>query len=207
MNDKKLNLIKSGMKLFAAKGYHQTSIQEIATDAGISKGGFYLYFQSKEDFIATAIQYFNTEISERIVSVKQENTPPRQSLAKQITVVTKYIYRYKDFIIMYLRENIPIGENTDKLIHQMKTQNFHWLKENVEAIYGEKVNPYIVDAVVQLEGLMHGYFQWMVVNHVQIDVEKIGSYLVRRLDDIVQGMTRQNEEALLRSEEHTSELQ
>src|SRR5690625_4088940 len=82
----------------------------------------------------------------------------------------------------------------------MKTKNFHWLKENIEAIYGEKINPYIVDAVVQLEGLMHGYFQWMVVNHVQIDVEKIGSYLVRRLDDIVQGMTRQNEEALITEE-------
>src|SRR5699024_6699809 len=119
---------------------------------------------------------------------------------KQITVVTKYIYRYKDFIIMYLRENIPIGENTDKLIHQMKTQNFHWLKENIEAIYGEKINAYIVDAVVLLEGLMHGYFQWMVVNHVQIDVKKVGSFLVRRLDDIVLGMTRQNEEALITEE-------
>lgn len=200
MNDKKLNLIKSGMKLFAAKGYHQTSIQEIATDAGISKGGFYLYFQSKEDFIATAVQYFHTEISDRIALVTEENAPPKQNLAKQITVVTKYIYRYKDFIIMYLRENIPIGENTDKLIHQMKTQNFHWLKENIEAIYGEKINTYIVDAVVQLEGLMHGYFQWMVVNHLQMDVEKIGSFLVRRLDDIVQGMTRQNEEALITEE-------
>ena len=200
MNDKKLNLIKSGMKLFAAKGYHQTSIQAIATDAGISKGGFYLYFQSKEDFIATAVQYFYKEISDRIALVKQENFPPKQSLAKQITVVTKYIYRYKYFIIMYLRENISIVENTDKLIHQMKTQNFHWLKDNIEAIYGEKINAYSVDAVVQLEGLMHGYFQWIVVNHVQINIEKVGSYLVRRLDDIVQGMTRQNEEALITEE-------
>src|SRR5699024_3765826 len=116
------------------------------------------------------------------------------------TVVTKYIYRYKDFIIMYLRENIRIGENTDKLIHQMKTQKLHWLKENIETIYGEKINTYIHDTVVQLEGLMHGYFQWMVVNHLQIEGEKIGSFLVRRLDDIVQGMTRQNEEELITEE-------
>src|SRR5699024_5708766 len=47
---------------------------------------------------------------------------------------------------------------------------------------------------------MHVYLQWMVVNHLQIDVEKIGSFLVRRLDDIVQGMTRQNEEALINEE-------
>src|SRR5699024_11257289 len=87
-----------------------------------------------------------------------------------------------------------------KLIHQMKTQNFHWLKKNNVVIDGEKINTYSVDAVVQLEGLMHGYFQWMVVNHLQIDVEKIGSFLVRRLDDIVQGMTRQNEEALINEE-------
>src|SRR5699024_12493651 len=123
MNDKKLNLIKSGMKLFAAKGYHQTSIQEIATDAGISKGGFYLYFQSKEDFIATAVQYFHTEISDRTVLVTEENATPKQNLAKQITVDTKYIYRYKDFIIMYLRENITIVEITNNLMYKMKNKH------------------------------------------------------------------------------------
>lgn len=197
MNEKKLALIRSGMKLFAEKGYHQTSIQEIATAAEISKGGFYLYFQSKEDFIAIAIQHFHSEMFEQMEAIKVENIPPKQSLAKQLTIVTRYIYKNRDFITMYLRENISIGNNADKLFRELKAQNFQWLKIKIEEIYGEKINPYIMDTVVQLEGLMHGYFQWMVINHVQINVERIGFFLVRRLDDIVKGMINQNEEALI----------
>ncbi|WP_425574658.1 TetR/AcrR family transcriptional regulator, partial [Streptomyces rhizosphaericus] len=38
MNEKKLKLIENGMKLFAKKGYYHTSIQEIASESGVSKG-------------------------------------------------------------------------------------------------------------------------------------------------------------------------
>ncbi|MTW87604.1 TetR family transcriptional regulator [Virgibacillus dakarensis] len=44
MIEKKLLLIEKGINLLARKGYHTTSIQEIATAAVVSKGAFYLYF-------------------------------------------------------------------------------------------------------------------------------------------------------------------
>lgn len=197
MKDKQLRLLESGVKLFAERGYYQTSIQEIAANAGISKGGFYLYFQSKEDFLAIAIEHFSEEIFRRIESVKKENVSSRHCFAKQITVLTQYILKYKDFIFMHLRENISIGKDTDQLIRQMQLQNFHWLRENIQAIYGEQVNPYLVDMVIQLEGLLHGYFKHIVVDQQQVDANKIGSFLVRRLDDIVRGMMEKNEEPLI----------
>jgi AcrR family transcriptional regulator len=50
-NDKQ-DLLKSvAMKLFAVKGYHETSISQIAKEAGISKGLLYNYYQSKEDLL------------------------------------------------------------------------------------------------------------------------------------------------------------
>src|SRR5690625_4970932 len=87
MNDKQMQLIQAGIKLFAGKGYYHTSIQEIATEAGVSKGSFYIYFQSKEEFIAKAFQYFYNQLTERLGRVKNENLPPRKVLAKQITVL------------------------------------------------------------------------------------------------------------------------
>jgi AcrR family transcriptional regulator len=41
------------LKLFAAKGYAATSINDIAQTAGISKGLMYNYFKSKEDVLQT----------------------------------------------------------------------------------------------------------------------------------------------------------
>ncbi|MFC4558032.1 TetR/AcrR family transcriptional regulator [Virgibacillus kekensis] len=197
MNEKKLKLIEAGIKLFAEKGYHKTSIQEIATAAGVSKGAFYLYFQSKEDFIMTAFHYYHHEISQQIEAVKNDNHSPRESLAKQIEVVIRYIYEYKDFLTMQLRENFSVGENTDTFIHQMKMQNFHWLRENIIDIYGEKAEEHIIDLVIQLEGLMNGYFRWIVVDHVDMDAKELGEYLVRRMDDLVIGIFAQQETPLI----------
>ncbi|HLR67748.1 TetR/AcrR family transcriptional regulator [Virgibacillus alimentarius] len=200
MNEKKRKLIESGVKLFATKGYHQTSIQEIATDAGISKGGFYLYFHSKETFIASAIEHFQKQIFERMEAVGLENIPPRQRLAKQMTVLTEYIFKYKGFIIMHLREDISMGKSADDLIKQTNIRSFHWLKQSIYAIYGEHMKPYLVDSIIQLEGLMHSYFKCIVIDHIDISAERIGSFLMKRLDDIVYGMMRGKEDALITEE-------
>src|SRR5690625_3978345 len=166
MNEKKLNLMEKGLTLFAEKGYHATSIQEIASEAGISKGAFYLYFQSKEDFLATSIDYIYTEITSRISQINLENLTAREILAKQITELFSYIDRYKGFIMMYVTESISIGERMDSLIEKMKLENFHWMKDAMENIYGDRIKDLLMDAVIQLDGLLNGYFKWIVMHDI-----------------------------------------
>jgi len=46
-------LLEAGKKLFVSKGYHGTSMREIADEAGLALGGIYNHFDSKEDiFVA-----------------------------------------------------------------------------------------------------------------------------------------------------------
>ncbi len=44
MKEKERLIIESAMKLFATKGVNATSVQEIVTASGISKGAFLLIF-------------------------------------------------------------------------------------------------------------------------------------------------------------------
>lgn len=46
--EKRKLILDSSLKVFALKGYHETSIASIASEAGISKGLIYNYFESKE---------------------------------------------------------------------------------------------------------------------------------------------------------------
>ncbi|MFD1363290.1 TetR/AcrR family transcriptional regulator [Lentibacillus salinarum] len=197
LNPKKLKLIEAGMKLFAEKGYHTTSIEAIAAEAGVSKGAFYLHFHSKKDFIMTAFHYYHQEISARIKHVQQQGLAPRDSLAQQIGVVTKYIYKYKDFLTMHLRENIAIGQSTDAFIQQMQLEHFNWLRYNVKKIYGNSMEAYYPDMIIQLEGLMNGYFKWIIIDGIEIDWNHLGAYLVRRMDDMVDGMLKREEAPLV----------
>ncbi len=56
IRDQKRKLIlDTALDLFASKGYYNTSINDIARKAGISKGLMYNYFGSKEELIETII--------------------------------------------------------------------------------------------------------------------------------------------------------
>ncbi|GAB3789525.1 TetR/AcrR family transcriptional regulator [Virgibacillus kimchii] len=196
MNDKQMRLIQAGIKLFADKGYYHTSIQEIATEAGVSKGSFYLYFQSKEEFIAKAYRYFYNIVTEKLERVKNEKLPPREILAKQITILMELMYNYKDFFRMHIRENITIGEDINRLIHEIKEYNFNWMKEMILSIYGESQRKLLLDTVIQFDGLLNAYFKWMVFNDLKVDKTRAGTFIISRLDDVVDGMNHKAEQPL-----------
>lgn len=196
MNERKTELIKSGIRLFADKGYHETSIQDIATAAGISKGAFYLYFESKAAFIGTTFEYFHTQIMERMEKVYEKELSPLENLANQISVIIDYIDDYKVFIVMQLRENSLFGKSVNELMERIREDNYHWMYNSIIAIYGSEIQRYEMDIIIHLEGLIHGYFKWIVMDQLEIDKTKAGKYLVRRLDNMVQGILQDNDEPL-----------
>lgn len=51
--EKRNNIALSCINLFCEKGIQQTSIDEIAKNAGVAKGTIYLYFKNKEEIIFT----------------------------------------------------------------------------------------------------------------------------------------------------------
>ncbi|MCG6189289.1 TetR/AcrR family transcriptional regulator [Maribellus maritimus] len=58
---KKELIMETALELFAEKGFHATSISQIAKKAGISKGLTYNYFESKKEILDELIQHgFNT---------------------------------------------------------------------------------------------------------------------------------------------------
>jgi AcrR family transcriptional regulator len=55
---KKMELVEIAEKLFLDKGYEETSVEDILKASGLSKGGFYHYFKSKEEVLAESINQF-----------------------------------------------------------------------------------------------------------------------------------------------------
>lgn len=57
-------LLKSALKLYTEKGYHSTTVDEIAKNAGLSTGVAYRYFKNKKDMLLAAITYGFSVIKE-----------------------------------------------------------------------------------------------------------------------------------------------
>jgi len=56
--ERKKQIIHAGLKLFREKGYDQTTVSNIIDEAGISKGGFYHHYDSKEQLLEDVARMF-----------------------------------------------------------------------------------------------------------------------------------------------------
>ncbi|KGK82244.1 TetR/AcrR family transcriptional regulator [Clostridium sp. HMP27] len=71
--NKKKELLKVAEKLFLDKGYEQTSIDDILKESGISKGGFYHYFKSKDEVLSESINNIIEESIEYLMPTVEDN--------------------------------------------------------------------------------------------------------------------------------------
>jgi AcrR family transcriptional regulator len=74
---------ENGKKLFEKQGLRKTSVEELAQAVGISKGAFYLFYESKEELFMEILESLETDFRARIfdfsVSAKEN---ARELLAK-----------------------------------------------------------------------------------------------------------------------------
>lgn len=56
MNNNREMIVNETLRLFSVKGYSSTSIHDILDATGLSKGGLYNYFRSKEEIFSAVLQ-------------------------------------------------------------------------------------------------------------------------------------------------------
>jgi AcrR family transcriptional regulator len=73
------NILDSAMKLFAQKGFENTSVSAIAREANISKGLIYNYFDTKEAIVEGIITDM-IELANEITTPENPELPPKELL-------------------------------------------------------------------------------------------------------------------------------
>ena len=64
--ERRADLLAAGEALFVAKGISATTLEDVTSRAGMSKGLFYVYFRSKEDLVLALQEEFSKQFAERI---------------------------------------------------------------------------------------------------------------------------------------------
>jgi AcrR family transcriptional regulator len=65
-DERREQLLSSGVELLGRRGHDEVSIEEIAEAAGVSKGLLYHYFPTKKDFILAALARGDAQLAERL---------------------------------------------------------------------------------------------------------------------------------------------
>src|ERR1700722_6682454 len=102
-------ILAAALKLFAEKGFYNTSTRAISRKAGIAEGTLFNYFETKEDL---ALYFFDREIDEGIGWFESNPRLKRATLPEKLfAIIQNSLERlepYEDFIgAVYLRALAP----------------------------------------------------------------------------------------------------
>ena len=75
----KSRILDAANKVFAEKGYHEATMDDIAKRLGVSKGAIYLYFSSKEDLFEAMCKMAPQAFKEILLSSFGDEANPIQS--------------------------------------------------------------------------------------------------------------------------------
>jgi len=184
MNQKKTEIIKKAIHLFATEGFHPTSIQDICTVSGISKGAFYLHFDSKDQLLVEIYEYYYDSLHEQVQQVKEQAETPYESFLLQLEAHYETIFKHRDFIIMQLQEQeLSTNPAIRSFVTEMKEVRFEWIKKNFTLLYGDEIEPYVYDLSILLEGMNKAYLQTILHLELEINPKDLAVWILDRLND------------------------
>ncbi|GEM_PF-173880 len=88
---RKEKILEAAFRVFSSKGFQNTTMDDIASTAGVSKGTCYQYFKSKEEiFIATIDATLERLLSQAEQAASKATDPLERLGLKGLTFITKY---------------------------------------------------------------------------------------------------------------------
>ncbi len=101
--EKKQEIVKVACKLFAERGYYNTTIPDIAEALGMSVGNLYNYFKSKEELAKYIMRYSSRLLGEEIRKINEENISTKEKVYKIVRRFFEIAEEQPELIEYFLR--------------------------------------------------------------------------------------------------------
>jgi AcrR family transcriptional regulator len=102
-------LLKVATRLFREKGYHNTSMQDIADGLGVQKASLYHYIESKEQLLRRLLKRAAAILGAQIDEIYEAELPPAEKLRQALQNHAVTMMEHLNLVSVYLSEyrNLP----------------------------------------------------------------------------------------------------
>jgi AcrR family transcriptional regulator len=107
-SDKREAVLDAALKLFAAQGFHGTSMPEVAEKAHVGAGTIYRYFESKEALVNALFQRWKAELSQHLLGDLPPDLPTRDVFHRVWTRLAGFAQQHPEaFAFLELHHHQP----------------------------------------------------------------------------------------------------
>ncbi|MGH7770747.1 MAG: TetR/AcrR family transcriptional regulator [Candidatus Binatia bacterium] len=92
------SLLEATRKIIAAEGFDAVTMERVGSEAGITKGGIYLYFRNKNQMILAALEEIATEMLREIESQVDSKAQSWTRLCQVVRAQMESMERHKDLL-------------------------------------------------------------------------------------------------------------
>jgi len=115
-------IVKAAIDLFGKRGYHVTTIRDVADRAKVSVGLIYQYVEDKEDVLFLALIEVLDSYKRRIPSALSELTEPMERFYAAVRAYCDVIDKNVDATVLAYRETKSLRRERRNLIKQKETE-------------------------------------------------------------------------------------
>lgn len=109
-------LLREGAQLFSVKGYFHTTVDDVMARAGLTKGGFYAHFESKEALARAVIEHATTVWMEKVASHVARFSDPREQLRQLLEAYRLYaVDRTFEGGCFFVNLSVEVDDQNDDL--------------------------------------------------------------------------------------------
>ncbi|MBB6448548.1 AcrR family transcriptional regulator [Geomicrobium halophilum] len=114
---KKADILRSTLNILSKKGYHGTTVEEVAAELMLTKGSVYYYFKSKEELIYQCNRLVLEESIEKVKATSNEHESASAKLWKAMQSHIEYAIQEKTlFMMMFQPETTFSGERLAEIV-------------------------------------------------------------------------------------------
>lgn len=175
-------LREAARKNAASVGMRKTTVDELAEEAGISKGAFYKFYQSKEHLFLDMLEQWYQQIYEGTAQAlaAQEDLPPRKRAA--LALKTAWRIMIQQPLMRFCRDDIPLM--TRKLPEAVLSEHYR----SVDEFIGELIDSSRVMLTVSKPDACAAV---KILFYSLLIAPDVGDHFERAMDELVEGACAQ----------------
>lgn len=149
-------------RLFAYRGYHSTSMREIARELGMNQSSLYHYFTSKQDILFTLMNDAMDDVLAILQEISSTDLLPEDRLNRVLSFYTQYYAGDQERLILLINEMNSLNEEYRSILVRKQRQYVQLIKSILEELAAQgkikQIDPAI--ATFAFFGMVHYTIKW-----------------------------------------------
>lgn len=157
-DERRRQILEQAARIFAANGYRQTDVQEIADSVGVGKGTIYRYFDTKENLFLKTVDHGMQQLRDTLQGARQAFRDPLDGMTAALRAFLAFFDAHPEFVELFIQERAEFKDRKKPTyLEYRETDSRSWQEALQRLIADGRARPVSPQRVLDMVGdLLYG---------------------------------------------------